>query len=227
MIIKICGITSPELAVACFELGVDMIGLVHYPPSPRHLEVSKLADIARGVLPFRESGKKVVLLVVNQNEQETLQILDACDRQIDFVQFYGHETEAKRLENHVRVLRPVCDEATCNRLLAQNDMRFQKTDTPQFVLELVPGKLPGGNGQCWNWSNAEPFCQRFPTFLAGGITPENVTEAIQFANPYGIDVSSGVESAPGVKDIDKVKRLIENIHKTLIFKDNNHENHTT
>jgi len=92
-------------------------------------------------------------------------------------------------------------------------------DAPLYALEISSGPLPGGNGIAWDWSLARPFCERYPTLLAGGITPENVAEAIRLARPCGIDVSSGVESSPGVKDIDKVKRLIENVHQTIIFGD--------
>ena len=76
--------------------------------------------------------------------------------------------------------------------------------------------MPGGNGIAWDWSIAWPFCERYPTLIAGGVTPENVAEVIRLANPDGIDVSSGVESSPGVKDIDKVKQLIENVHQAII-----------
>ena len=227
MIIKICGITSPETATACFELGADMVGLVHFPPSSRHLDLPELASITHAIAPFRKSGKQIVLLVVDKIEQKILRILDVCDHQFDFVQFYGEETEVRRLENHVRVLRPVRDEVTCHRLLAQSDTAFHPNDEPQFVVELAPGLYPGGNGRCWNWPDAAPFCRRFPTLLAGGITPENVAEAIRLVQPLGIDVSSGVESVPGMKDIDKVKRLIENVRQAVIFGDNNDENHTT
>ena len=227
MMIKICGITSPETAIACFELGADMIGLVHYPPSSRHLDLPALADITRTVAPLRKSGKKIVLLVVNKTEQKVMRILDVCDRQFDFVQYYGDETETRQLENHVRVLRPVRDKATCSRLLLQNDVPLHPTDTPRHVMEMAPGLYPGGNGAAWDWSLARPFCERFPTLLAGGITPDNVAEVIQLANPYGIDVSSGVESSPGMKDMDKVKRLIENIRRAILFGNGNLENRTT
>jgi len=235
MKIKICGITSPETALACFELGADMIGLVHFAPSQRHLNLPALADIIDAVAPLRQSGKQIVLLAVDKSVPKILRILDVCDHQFDFVQFYGSETEAASLEKHVRVLRPVRDEATCSRLLTSgerlqtSDVRLQEEKELQestsntcpearslkpearFVVELAPGLYPGGNGLSWDWSNAAPFCRKFPTLLAGGITPENVADAIRQANPCGIDVSSGVESSPGVKDIDKVKRLIENI----------------
>ena len=226
MIVKICGITSPETAVACFELGADMIGLVHFPPSQRHLDLPALADITSTIAPLRESGKKIVLLIVDKNAQKVMRILDVCDNQFDFVQFYGEETEAERLEKHVRVLRPVRDAATCIRLQTSG-FRLQEevssanpearspvseaSPEVRYVVELAPGLYPGGNGLSWDWSNAAPFCRKFPTLLAGGITPDNVSDAIRLANPYGIDVSSGVEFSPGIKDIDKVRRLIENI----------------
>ena len=76
--------------------------------------------------------------------------------------------------------------------------------------------MPGGNGAAWDWSLAKPFCELLPTLIAGGITPENVAEIIRQINPCGIDVSSGVESSPGVKDIDKVKRLTDAVHQATI-----------
>ena len=140
MIIKICGITSPETAIACFELGADMIGLVHFAPSQRHLDLPALADIAYAVAPLRESGKQIVLLVVDKSVQKTLRILDVCDHQFDFVQFYGSETEAASLEKHVRVLRPVRDEAMCLRLLASGNRLQEETTNPE-VRSLKPGML--------------------------------------------------------------------------------------
>ena len=217
--IKICGITSPETAVTCFELGADMIGLVHFAPSQRHLDLPALVDITCAVAPLRTSGKKIVLLVVDKNLQKIMRILDVCDHQFDFVQFYGSETEAASLEKHVPVLRPVRDEATCRRLLTSGvgNRETASNTNPEvrFVVELAPGLYPGGNGLSWDWSNVAPFCRQFPTLLAGGITPENVAEAIRLANPYGIDVSSGVESSPGMKDMDKVRRLIENVRQAM------------
>ena len=76
--------------------------------------------------------------------------------------------------------------------------------------------MPGGNGAAWDWSLAKPFCELFPTLIAGGITPENVSEVIRQVSPCGIDISSGVESSPGVKDMDKVRQLIENVHRAII-----------
>jgi phosphoribosylanthranilate isomerase len=197
MLIKICGITTPETAIACFEAGADFIGLVHYPPSPRHVDVAQINDILDAIMPF---DRQSILVAVDQLPD------DKTVSRFDFVQTYGN------IRNNISIRRiPVVrDYETFTRLL----------DSPgqaeYYCFEMSTGLLPGGNGAAWDWSMARPFCERYPTFIAGGITPENVTDVIRLANPYGIDVSSGVESLPGVKDIDKVKRLIENVHKAII-----------
>ena len=204
MLIKICGITSPDTAIACFESGADMIGLVHYPPSPRHLDETKIIEILDATAPFRQKTGQMILVTVDQLPSENVTNI------VDGIQIYREirpdEHKQYRLPN--LMIRGVKDYATFARLL----------ETPakcecgqQFLLELSAGILPGGNGASWDWSRAKPFCERYFTFLAGGITPENVIDAIRQANPHGIDVSSGVESAPGIKDTEKVRRLIENV----------------
>jgi phosphoribosylanthranilate isomerase len=98
---------------------------------------------------------------------------------------------------------------TRDRLL--NESATTILDDSFYLLEMSQGFLPGGNGMGWDWSEAREFCKRFPTFLAGGITPDNVLDAMTQAEPYGIDVSSGVEISPGVKDFDKVQQLIKKV----------------
>ncbi len=206
MLIKICGITAPETAIACLEAGADMIGLVDYPPSPRHVEETCIREILDAVEPFRKMGRQTVLVVVDSWPEE-------IDPRIDWVQPYGKE----RNGIPVRRIRVVKDRETFDRLLAvsRTDLPGSE-DQPLYALEMSTGLLPGGNGAAWDWSLARPFCARYPTLLAGGITPENVVEALRLARPYGLDVSSGIESAPGIKDIDKIKRLIENVRSVCI-----------
>jgi phosphoribosylanthranilate isomerase len=104
-------------------------------------------------------------------------------------------------------MRVVKDVDTFTRLL---ESPMQTED--YIVLEMSKGILPGGNGAVWDWSLAKKFCERYAkTFIAGGITPENVAVVVRLANPYGIDVSSGTESTPGIKDLNKVKRLIDSL----------------
>ncbi len=222
MLIKICGITSPEIAVACFETGADMIGLVYYPPSPRHVDETKIREILDAIEPFRERGKKVVSVVVDQ-------LPNKIDSRIDFIQSYGKE----RPDLSIPKIHVVKERKTFDSLLAAfpNGPPTKAESTAIYCLEMSSGILPGGNGEAWDWLLAQPFCARYPTLLAGGITPENAVDAIQYAHPYGIDVSSGVESAPGIKDMDKVRCLIGNVRLlTICTTENhtkNHDNSTT
>ena len=194
MLVKICGITTPETAIACCNAGADMLGLVYYPPSPRHVSESQIHTI----LDALEDRGRYVLVVVDQLPDD-----DIISR-FHFVQVYGNKP------NDIAIPRihVVKDHETFIRLLESPPGRV---NPPYYCLEMSQGSLPGGNGAAWDWSVARPFCERFPTFIAGGITPKNVADVIRLANPYAIDVSSGVESSPGIKDRDKVKRLIENV----------------
>ena len=241
--VKICGITTPETAIACFEAGASMIGLVHYPPSPRHVDVAQIRAILDAVEPFLlHIGLEAVLVVVDRLPEE-------IDERLHYLQVYGNipPDELQRKDIPPCSIQVINDDETITRLcnscikkscatgLTFESLYFGTTPlleefschdrgAPLYCcLEMSHGMLPGGNGAAWDWSIAKPFCKRFPTFIAGGVTPENVADVIRSATPYGIDVSSGVESSPGVKDMDKVKRLIENVHKALIFRDKNHE----
>jgi len=235
--VKICGITTPETAVACFEAGASMIGLVHYPPSPRHVDVAKIHEILDAVEPFLlHENRDVVLVVVDQLPAE-------IDSRINYLQVYGNiKTEEQKrndippcriqvIKTHETIerlcnscaTRPHVAGMTFEKMyfvfgqhLAECSRQCSHSSPSYYCLEISQGALPGGNGAAWDWSLAKPFCERYPTLIAGGITPENVAEAIHLASPCGIDVSSGVESAPGVKDMDKVRRLIKNVHKTII-----------
>jgi len=196
MNIKICGITTPETAIACFDAGAQYIGLVHYPPSPRHVSVMQIHEILDAL---GEYGRHVLVVVDQLPDEEIVS-------RFHLVQIYGN------IQNAISIprIQVVKDYETFIRILES------PVQTEYYCLEISQGALPGGNGAAWDWSLARPFCERFPTFIAGGVTPENVSEVIHLANPYGIDVSSGVESSPGVKDMDKVRRLIENVHNAVV-----------
>ena len=188
-----------------------MIGLVHYPPSPRHVDVTQIREILDVIEPYRKSGRETVLVVVDQ-------LPDEIDPRMDRIQVYGYlpiqEWNRRDIPRYpMRVIKDFGEAALLLESISDS------LEYSHYVLEVSKGTLPGGNGIAWDWSLARPFCECYPTLLAGGITPENVAEAIRLARPCGIDVSSGVESSPGVKDIDKVKRLIENVHQTIIFGD--------
>jgi phosphoribosylanthranilate isomerase len=195
MLIKICGITSPETAIACFEAGASIIGLVYYPPSPRHVDIVQIGEILDAVKPF---GGRCVLVVVDQlPDKEVVS-------KFTLLQSYGTIKDDISMPQ----IRVVKDFDTFTRLL---ELPTEPKLPPYYALEMSKGTLPGGNGAAWDWSIARPFCERYPTFIAGGITPENVADVIRQANPFGIDVSSGVESSPGVKNRAKIELLVKGV----------------
>jgi phosphoribosylanthranilate isomerase len=205
MLIKICGITSPETAVDCFAAGADMVGLVYFPPSPRHIGVPAIEKILDAVEPYRQSGRKTVLVTVDS-------LPEKLDSRIDYIQNFGKV----ELDVPCQKIRVVKSRDVFGQLLTGDPVSGRasvRADSGLYALEMSQGILPGGNGAAWDWHEARPFCSRFPTLLAGGITPDNVTEAAEQAQPFGIDASSGVESAPGVKDFGKIQRMIERLLK--------------
>ena len=223
MFIKICGITSAKSGEDCFNLGADMIGLVYHRPSPRHLEASQMAKIVKSLVPFRAAGKRIALVLAERNSKIVRNILVECGNSFDYVQQYEclDDSEIKLFKDQIHpanLIQAVRDWKTAERLL-RDELAPTKTvhDEPQFVLEMASGPLPGGNGLTWNWRDAASFCRRFPTLIAGGLNPGNVRQAIRDASPFGIDLSSGVESMPGVKDLEQVKQLIHIVRKNTSF----------
>jgi len=198
--IKICGLTSADPAVGCADLGVQAIGCVFYPKSPRHLEDETARAICRAV----KGRVQTVGVFVNAPLETILQKVRDCG--ITMVQLHGQESP-----NLVRRLRregiPVI-----KTLFANAAPDFSATPLYQasaFLVECSGGTLPGGNAKTWDWSQAKSFGERHPCILAGGLTAENIGTAIGQAMPRAVDVSSGVESAPGIKSLDKVAHLVE------------------
>lgn len=210
--IKICGLTSPEEAAACAELGADAVGLVFYPPSPRNLELAQAAAIA-AALP---SHVTAVGVFVNPDWSVLTSAIDRC--KLGVVQLHGNETPelARRIraELGVKVMKALFTGKTPG-LDAANDF-----SVAAYLVECGIGPLPGGNAEAWNWGTAADFAKIHPTALAGGLTPGNVAQAIQAARPSAVDASSGLESGPGRKNISKVARFIDAVRTTSSLYDN-------
>ena len=196
--IKICGITSVEDALAAARLGADAIGLVFYPPSPRYLEVEQAAEIAAALPPFVTT----VGLFVNADEQT---IADAVSRvRIDLIQFHGNECKdycGLHQRPYIKAVR-MSDDVDLDKQL--NDF----SQARGLLLDTYKAGVPGGTGEQFNWDRV-PAHLADKIILAGGLTPENVKDAVAQVHPYAVDVSGGVESAPGKKDTEKMARFIE------------------
>ncbi|MGA0936859.1 MAG: phosphoribosylanthranilate isomerase [Sedimenticolaceae bacterium] len=196
--IKICGITSVEDALAATRLGADAIGLVFYPPSPRYVEVEQAAEIAAALPPFVTT----VALFVNADEQT---IADVVSRvRIDLIQFHGNECKdycGMHQRPYIKAVR-MSDDVDLDKQL--NDF----SQARGLLLDTYKAGVPGGTGEQFNWDRV-PAHVADKIILAGGLTPENVKDAVVQVHPYAVDVSGGVESAPGKKDTEKMARFIE------------------
>lgn len=206
--IKICGLSTPETLDAAVAAGATHVGLVHYPPSPRHVSLEQAAAL-RARAP---QGVKVVLLLVNQQPEPTAQAIQAV--RPDVVQFHGSETPewlALLKQNlPLEIWKAIGVRETANLERAQ---RYR--DAADMLLYDAPAKkLPGGTGLAFDWSLLANFRHTMPWGLAGGLTPATVGEAIRLTGAPLVDASTGVESAPGVKDMDKIAAFCKAARQT-------------
>ncbi len=201
---KICGLSRVEDALACAFLGADAVGLVFYPPSPRFVKDEVAREICE-CLPEHVWG---VGVFVNESFPAVMRKVEKC--RLRAVQLHGAEDPAlvdslrKEGISVIKTLflngRPGVGDASAYRASA-------------YLVEKGGGRLPGGNAIAWDWKSARGIFGGRPFILAGGLDPENVAAAIAGAVPDAVDVSSGVESSPGQKNMAKVKTFLEAVHR--------------
>ncbi len=195
--VKICGITSVEDAQAAVEAGADALGFVFYPPSPRYVTPEQASLIIRTLPPFITT----VGLFVDVPVETVNSMAAQCG--LDRIQLHGREPP----DFCCRVVRPVIKAFRIKN--AESLLSLPSYRVAAYLLDAyVEGALPGGTGASFSWELAAQAKPNGPVILAGGLTPENVEEAIVRIRPYGVDVSTGVERVPGVKDQDKVRTFI-------------------
>ena len=195
--VKICGVTNVADAQMAAESGADMIGLMFYEHSPRHITLATAVEISRALPPF------VMRVGVFVNPDEALVPRAIAECGLNLLQFHGDEPSDFCTQFGVMCMKAirVRDEASLQQL--------ENFHTNAFLLDAHSKSGLGGTGEKFNWDLAVE-AQKFgkPIFLAGGLTPENVAEAVKKVKPFAVDVSSGVESAPGKKDTAKVRAFI-------------------
>jgi len=197
--IKICGLSTPETIDAAVDAGATHVGLVHFEPSARHVSLEDAAKL-RARVP---ANVKVVLLLVNQQPDATAKALAAVKP--DVVQFHGRETPEwtgmVREKTQLKVWKALGlkDAGTLERSAAY-------VGKVHRLLFDAPAKaLPGGNGTAFDWNLLAGHKHLVDWGIAGGLTPDNVAEAIRATSTPLVDASSGLESAPGVKDVDLIR----------------------
>jgi phosphoribosylanthranilate isomerase len=204
--VKICGIRTPADLEAAVSAGASHCGLVFYPPSPRSLplaDAAALVGLARG---------RVTMVALTVNADDALLSEIAADVAPDMIQLHGRETPERTARIREITGRPLIKAVSVAEPadVAAAEMWRDVADLVLFDAKppLRPSALPGGNGLSFDWSLLSAAKGRMQFALSGGLTPDNVAEAIAATEPTLVDVSSGVETAPGQKDAELIRRFV-------------------
>lgn len=201
--VKICGFTSAKQAAFAAHAGVDAIGLVFYPPSPRHVNIAQAQEIVAALPAFTS----IVALFVDATEQQIRQVIEQVP--IDLLQFHGDEPAqacrlyAKPYMKAIR-MRPQTDIKALNN---------EYHDAAGLLLDAYHADAKGGTGQQFDWDMI-PAHNELPIILAGGLDQYNAGDAIRRVQPYALDVSSGVEVAKGIKDNNKISAFLNEVYQS-------------
>lgn len=201
--VKICGITSVKDALLAAESGVDAIGLVFYRKSSRFVSVEQAAEIVTALPPFVST----VALFLNPSEDYVYEVIQGVH--CNLLQFHGDES-ASFCEGfdhaYIKALAMGSDESSVQEVVEQH------SSSRGWLLDSHSAGHMGGSGKIFDWNTIPAELQR-PVILAGGLTPDNVAQAVSSTEVYGVDVSSGVESAPGIKDAKKIKHFMQEVRR--------------
>lgn len=201
LIVKICGIKTPDILETAIAAGADMVGFVHFVRSPRHASIETIA----GLISAARGRVETCVLLVNPDNSCVAEVAALAP---DWIQLHGPETphrvETIRAEAGVEIIKalPIGSAEDVANVAGFLDV------ADRILVDAKPPKgadRPGGLGETFDWALLKALDPSIPFMLSGGLTPDTVADAIKTVRPFGVDVSSGVESAPGIKD----KRLIE------------------
>lgn len=214
--VKICGLTNLEDAQAAMEAGADLLGFIFYEKSPRYVDPRTVGSIVSTLRHASHSTPRVrgghppplfVGVFVNPSLEQVTQMLNHCD--LDLAQLHGEEDPellALLTRRAFKALRPrSVEEADTD---ASRYARFGPGGGPDLLVDAYHPQARGGTGQAGDWNLATGLARRHRLLLAGGLTPDNVANAIRQVRPWGVDVASGVEAAPGRKDHAKVRAFV-------------------
>lgn len=195
--IKICGITDPGDATAAVDAGADALGFIFYKKSPRYISPEEAEQIVIKLPPFVTA----VGVFVDETDEEVNRIVKLA--RLGCAQLHGSETPVVCSRVEAKVIKAL-------RVRDEKDIEgLRGYCVSAFLLDTFKEGVPGGTGETFDWDLAVAAKDLGPVILSGGLTPENVADAILKVRPYGVDVSSGVELSPGKKDHYNMRRFIE------------------
>lgn len=211
--VKICGITELKDALKAYELGADFVGFIFFEKSPRKIEPKE----ARLIIEDLPKGLLKVGLFLNQDFDTVKAIAERC--RLDLLQLHGDEEPdyCSRLGKDFKIIKSFkVDPSLALRagLSGINGVDNYKDSLDYYLFDTYVKDMPGGTGTSFDWDILRDRTFKKPIFLAGGLTPKNVAEAIGKVAPYAVDVASGVEKSPGKKDYGLLKEFIDNAKKT-------------
>lgn len=201
--IKICGLTREEDALFCANGGADFLGFIFVPSTPRYIEPERAAAIAAAV---RNSGKNPKFAGVFRDASNEYILEIASLIGLDLIQLHGSETD----EDVHNLAMPVIKTLRVGDTLPDT---HGASHAAWLLFDTYDERRAGGTGRRFDWSLLALYERSKPFFLSGGLTPDNVVAAITLVRPDAIDIASGVESSPGVKDHAKLARLFERVHR--------------
>jgi phosphoribosylanthranilate isomerase len=213
--IKICGITNVEDARCAADAGADLIGFIFYRKSPRFVEPERAAGIAAAIREVRGAqAPRFVGVFVDEPLARVRQTIELAG--LDLAQLHGSEpaSEVRALYPRAfKALRPRTLDEAAAALAAYEGVLPEEDDLPQLLVDGYHPLLPGGTGVQADAAVAAWLASRVRLLLAGGLTPETVAQAIEQVRPWGVDVSSGVEAAKGIKDHAQVRAFVEAVRR--------------
>jgi phosphoribosylanthranilate isomerase len=196
--VKVCGMTSLKDALVAVEEGADAVGFIFYKKSPRSVTMKTVREIVLELPPFVDT----VGVFVDETAEQINKIADYCN--LDIIQLHGDEspTFCKKIRRRVIKAFRIKD--------MQSVKKLSGFLVCGFLLDTFSENLHGGTGKVFDWNLVLPAKKFGPVIMAGGLTPNNVQQAIRQVRPYGVDVCSGVESEPGIKDHKKIRAFLKN-----------------
>ncbi|MGO4570595.1 phosphoribosylanthranilate isomerase [Microvirga sp. 2TAF3] len=206
-LIKICGLSTPETLDAALDAGADFVGFARFPKSPRHVSL----EVGRELSQQAKGRARRAVLLVDADDAAIAEVVEAFDP--DLLQLHGHETPARVRDIRSRFGRPVMKALGIAEASDLDILPSYAAVTDHILLDAKPPRtpdaLPGGNGLPFDWRLLAGLDPGLSFMLSGGLNPDNVAEAIRLTGASAVDVSSGVESRPGIKDPARIVAFIE------------------